>query len=152
MLQWRMPITFSIDDRLGIIRETWSGVCTIEDLRGLWTHYMSDPEILALRVTYADLRTASISFAGWQMRSLVKAVVDPVLQGRDWLTAIVVDGPIQLGMSRQFQEFADHFSRDAIFFDPQDALEWLVRGRAEMSAGRALPWGAPPGSRTKQPH
>ena len=147
-----MPITFSIDPKLGIIREKWSGVCTIEDLRGLWTIYMSDPEVLALRVSYADLREASITFAGWQMRSLIKAVVDPVLQGRDWLTAIVVSGPIQLGMSRQFQEFADHFSRDAIFFDPQDALEWLMRGRAEMSAGRAMPWGTPPGTCTQQPH
>jgi hypothetical protein len=147
-----MPITFSVDNRLGIVRETWIGAVTAQDLRSLWTGYMADPEILALRVTYVDLRAASITFAGSQMRSLIKEVVDPVLQGREWLTAIVVSGPLQLGMSRQFQEFADHFSHDAIFFDDQDALEWLMRQRAERSLGRAAPWGLPPGTSTHEPH
>jgi len=147
-----MPITFSVDNRLGIVRETWIGAVTARDLRSLWTGYMADPEILALRVTYVDLRAASITFAGSQMRSLIKEVVDPVLQGREWLTAIVVSGPLQLGMSRQFQEFADHFSHDAIFFDDQDALEWLMRQRAERSLGRAAPWGLPPGTSTHEPH
>ena len=147
-----MPISFTIDNKLGIIRETWSGKVTVEDVRALWSHHVSDPEALALRATLADLRDATIEFGGWQMGRLIETVVDPVLQGRGWITAILVEGPVQLEMSRQFQELADHFSHDAIFFEEHDALEWLIRQRAgSMAGGRSIPWGDP-GKRSGDPH
>ena len=137
-----MPILFDIDRKLGIIRETWVGSVTAEDVKQLWSHYLADPEILALRATLADLRDATLEFGGAQLRRLVETVVDPQVQGRDWITAIVVAGPVQLELSRQYQDLAEHFSRDAIFFDAHDALEWLMRQRAKPHpVGRWAPWG-----------
>jgi hypothetical protein len=137
-----MPIFYDIDRKLGIIRERWTGSVTAEDVKLLWTRYLADPEILALRATLADLREATLEFGGAQLRRLVQTVVDPQVQGRDWISAIIVAGPVQLDISRQYQDLADHYSRDAIFFDEHDALEWLLRQRATPHGmGRWAPWG-----------
>ena len=137
-----MPIAFTIDRKLGIVREYWAGSVTAEDVKELWSHYLSDPEIMGLRATLADLREATLDFGGAQLRRLVSTVVDPQVQGRDWISAIIVAGPVQLEMSRQYQELAENYSRDAIFFDEHDALEWLMRQRASPhGVGRWAPWG-----------
>jgi len=47
------------------------------------------------------------------------------LKGRAWHTAIVVANPVQFGVSRQYQAFADRYSKDAIFGNEWDALRWL---------------------------
>jgi hypothetical protein len=146
-----MPITFSIDRNFGIIREMWVGRISSGEVSEHWTRLLTDPDALALRASLADLRAASLDFGGWQMRRLIDTVVNPLLQGRDWISAMIVAGPMQLGMTRQYQDLADHYSRDAIFFNDHDALEWLMRQRAGSHApGRSAPWGD--GPRTSEPH
>ena len=49
----------------------------------------------------------------------------PALNGRDWTTAIVVDRPVQFGVSRQYHVFAERYSKDCIFHDYDAALRWL---------------------------
>ena len=73
-----------------------------------------------------DLRDASIQFTGSELSGLVEAVVLPTLKGRNWTTAIVVGRPDQFGVSRQYQVFAERYSRDSIFHDYDTALQWLV--------------------------
>ena len=74
-----------------------------------------------------DLRGANIRFTGNELSNLVSTVVTPVLNGRDWRTAIVVEEPVQFGVSRQYQVFAERFSTDAIFHDYDEALRWLLQ-------------------------
>jgi len=137
-----MPITYSIDHKLGIVRETWTGEITVDDVRAAWTHYLTDPEILALRATLADVRGASFKFSAWDVRRLIQTLVDPMLRGRDWITAIVLSGPSQLDMTRHYQELAEHYSRDAIFFSEGEALQWLIHERIGLPGeGRWSPWG-----------
>lgn len=121
-----MPISYSIDAQLGIIVETWVGDVSAGDLAEYWRSYLADPEVLALRRTLVDLRQAHPTFNGRELSALISSIVDPVLQGRDWKTAIVVDKPVQYGISRQYHAFAEHYSHDAIFGDPASALEWLT--------------------------
>jgi hypothetical protein len=121
-----MPISYSIDSRLGIILETWVGNVSAKDLADYWRSYLANPEVLSLRRTLVDLRQAHPVFTGSELSGLISSIVDPVLQGRDWKTAIVVDKPVQFGISRQYHAFAEHYSRDAIFSDPASALEWLT--------------------------
>jgi len=121
-----MGITYSIDDNLGIIRETWTGDVSAQDLATYWNHYLADPRVLSIRKTLVDLRDATPTFSGQQLSALIRAVVDPVLQGRDWKTAIVVAQPVQFGVSRQYHAFAQHYSTDSIFSDPATALAWLT--------------------------
>ena len=74
-----------------------------------------------------DLRAAEIRFAGQQLDDLVQALVVPKLNGLNWTTALVVNAPIQYGVSRQYQVFAERYSKDSIFNDYNEAEAWLLK-------------------------
>jgi hypothetical protein len=120
-----MPISYSIDADRGLIVEAWQGDVTAADLRGYWHGYLADPRVMALRRTLVDLRQARILFTGEELFDLVCDVVQPALAGRRWTTAILVARAVQLGVSKQYQVFAEAYSRDAIFDDYDKALRWL---------------------------
>ena len=124
-----MPITYRLDRTARLVEETWTGRVDKEDLKAYWLRFLADPEVLAIRRTLVDLRASTPVFTGDQLDDLVQTVVLPVLGDRDWQTAIVVDGPLQFGVSRQYQVFAERYSTDAIFNDIDKARTWLL-GRA----------------------
>ena len=119
------PISYSIDRSLGIIFEVWRGDVTAADLGSYWKAYLANPEVLELRRTLVDMREATICFTGGEMLELVSNLVIPLLRGRDWKTAIVVQKPDQFGVSRQYHFFAEQYSTDSIFFESDEALRWL---------------------------
>jgi hypothetical protein len=121
-----MPISYTIDEEKGFITEVWTGEVAASDLKSYWRRYLADPEVLSIRRTLVDLRECRILFRGVELSSLIKEMVIPILEGRDWKTAIVVDHPTQFGVSRQYQAFAESYSYDAIFSDPEDARRWLL--------------------------
>ncbi len=120
-----MPITYSIDRVQNLIHEVWTGEIRATDLAEYWNRYLGDPEVLAIRRTLVDLRQAVILFKGSDLEVLIQNIVLPVLAGRDWKTAIVVDMPLQQGISRQYQVFAERYSKDAIFRSIEEARNWL---------------------------
>jgi hypothetical protein len=124
-----MPITYVVDREVGVIHEKWSGEVDAAELGDYWRGYLSDSAVLDLRATLVDMRSAEIQFTGAELKSLIASVVNPVLEGRSWLTAIVVDHPVQFGVSRQYHAFAEHYSEDAIFSDPEAAMGWLLQHR-----------------------
>ena len=120
-----MPITYSLDAERGLIFESWSGDVSASDLADYWRAYLADPEVMAIRRTVVDLRDSNPTFTGAELSSLIHNIVFDVLGERDWITAIVVAKPLQFGVSRQYQVFAECYSRDAIFEDPDLALAWI---------------------------
>jgi hypothetical protein len=122
-----VPITYSIDEETGVIFEVWEGDVTAACLRRYWELYLADPQVMAIRRTLVDLREARIRFTGAELSSLISTVVVPALEGRDWTTALVVARPVEFGVSRQYQVYAERYSRDAIFEDYTVALAWLTR-------------------------
>jgi hypothetical protein len=125
--QERAAISYSVDKTLGVILEVWSGDIVAADLRLHWNAVLTDPDALALRTTLSDLRSANIRFDGNELSSVISNVVIPLLNGRDWRSAVVVDRPVQFGVSRQYQVFAEQFSTDSIFYDYDEALRWLLQ-------------------------
>jgi hypothetical protein len=119
------PISFSIDREQGIVFEIWRGAITAAHVRRYWETLLSNADALAFRRTLADLREANLQLTGKELSGLVSEVVIPMLNGLDWRTAIVVARPAQFGVSRQYQVFAQTFSTDQIFYDPDEALRWL---------------------------
>jgi hypothetical protein len=119
-----MPITYRLDRDAGIIEETWTGSVSIQQLRDYWTGYLADPEVIALRRTVVDMRAADIDFTGAELASLVQSVL-PVLGELRWLSALVVSHPVQFGVGRQYQAFAETYSKDAIFENIDSAKTWL---------------------------
>ncbi len=111
------------DLELQVIFERWSGPITAEDLGRHWRSCLADPAAMALRRTVADLRGATPGFTSAERARLINETVLPTLQGRDWVTAIIVDQPVPFGISRQHQVFAESCSADAIFDEPERALE-----------------------------
>jgi len=122
-----MPITYSIDQRHQIISEVWTGEISAMDLAAHWKKLLADPDVLALRRTLVDLRKCQIAFSGDQLFDLVRTLVEPALNGRDWRSALLVGGSVHFGVSRQYQSFAQMYSKDAIFHDENAALKWLLR-------------------------
>jgi len=121
-----MPITYSIDREKKLITEVWTGEISAECLKAYWQQYLANPEVLEIRRTLVDLRQAEILFRGSDLDALIKNIVLPVLNGRVWKTAIVVEKPFQFGVSRQYQAFAERYSKDAIFRDMVEARHWLI--------------------------
>jgi hypothetical protein len=122
-----MPITYTIDPAKRLITEVWTGEISALDLRSYWDRYLRDPAVMAIRRTIADLCEAKIRFTGADLNELIDELVLPILNGRDWKTAIVVKEPHQFGVSRQYQVFAGSYSQDSIFGSVEDALQWLNR-------------------------
>jgi hypothetical protein len=120
-----MPITYTIDYDQKLITEVWTGEIRAVDLAEHWQRYLGNPDVLAIRRTIADLRQAVILFNGSDMNYLIHTLVQPVLAGRDWKTAIVIEKSLQFGMSRQYQVLAEKYSKDAIFYSIEEARSWF---------------------------
>lgn len=120
-----MPIQRSIDADNGYTIEVWSGSISITYLKEYWTEFLSDPELLKIRRSIVDIRNAEIGFSGQELSDLIQWLVIPKLKGLSWTTAIIVAQPLQYGISRQYQVFADTYSKDAIFTDYESAAAWL---------------------------
>lgn len=119
------PISYTVDAALGVIFEVWRGDVSGLDLRHHWEVFLKDPEVMAIRKTHADLREANILFTGNDLMQLVEKVAIPLLHGLEWKTAIVTRQAVQVGVSHQYQVFADLFSTDSLFEDSDEALRWL---------------------------
>lgn len=126
------PISYQIDKAQNIILETWTGTVKAGDLRDYWVEYLEDPEVMCCRRTLVDLRACTMELSGMDLMVLIDSVVVPKLNGRDWQTAIVVASPTQYGVSRQYSAFADLYSRDQIFNDPEEAKAWLLQQQNEV--------------------
>ena len=120
-----MPITYTIDREQKLISEVWTGEIRAADLAEYWKQYLCDHDVMEIRRTIVDLRQAVILFNGSEMDNLIQSIVLPALKGKDWKTAIVVDSPLQFGISRQYQVFAGHYSKDSIFRSMEEARSWL---------------------------
>ena len=105
---------------------TWSGEIRRDDIERHWRKLLTDDVALDIRRTVSDLRFATIAFRGVDFADLIRTIALPALAGRRWHTAIVVDQPLQFGVSRQYQALAEAYSRDAIFSNVDDALAWLL--------------------------
>jgi len=122
-----MPITYEVFPFDGVIRETWCGEITISVLRLHWETMLRDHECLRLRRTLADLRQASLEFSERELQDAVREVGFPLLEGRDWISAIVVRRSLQLRMASRYHAVASIFSQDAIFSMEEEAQRWLAR-------------------------
>ncbi len=120
-----MPIAYTINHEKNLIYETWTGEVRIDDLATYWKQYLADPEVLKIRRTIVDLRTCVIIFNGTEFDDLIQKIVLPIMGGLKWTTAIIVSRPVQFGVSRQYQVFAERYSRDSIFFSMADAEKWI---------------------------
>lgn len=124
-----MSIAYEISSVDSLVTETWTGEISIADLRQHWTLLMQDSNALALRRTLADLRGSTVLVSGEELSSAIRELVEPHLNGRDWITAIVVSTPAQFRLSSSYQGSAGAYSHDVIFSTVEEARRWLLKQR-----------------------
>ena len=122
-----MSISYEVLPLEGIILETWCGDITIATLRAHLDTMLRDAACLRLAKSLADVRQATVLFTDQDLRTALRDVALPLLQGRDWISAIVVQGPLQLHMASRYHALAAMFSQDAVFCQVDEAERWLLR-------------------------
>ena len=120
-----MPISYTIDDEHRYIVETWTGMITAAYLGEFMRRFLADPVVTAIGRTVVDIRECRLLFSGEQLAELVENIVVPMMNGRKWISAIVVNDPIQFEITRQYHLLAESYSRDSIFGTLEDAIAWL---------------------------
>jgi hypothetical protein len=120
-----MPITYTIDHADRLIYVTFDGPVTGAELFEHWQAFMSDPPVLDIRRSIADLRGATLEFGYEELRTLIAEVLAPHLSEAPFRTAVVVASPTTFGVSRQYQALMSTLSDDSIFTDYDEALAWI---------------------------
>ena len=128
-----MTISYEIQWAEPLIVETWRGEVTIDELRAHWGDLFRDDDVMKIRRTLVDLRSAEIGFSDAELDRAVNEVVLPALQGRDWITAIVVDTSRQLHVSSRYHSYAARYSSDVVFSSVEDANRWLLKQDSERT-------------------
>ena len=68
----------------------------------------------------------SISGAG---NEVVVTVGIPLLKGRVWPNALLVDRPLKFGVARQFSVFTEVVANVQVFYEEAEAIRWLQAQR-----------------------
>lgn len=124
-------IAYSIDFDQRIVLETWSGRISDVVLDRHWSACLSDPQVLGIKRTLADLRHCEVTFTGRQWVETIERFVlaNEALSG--WQSAIVVNQSYIYGIARQFLSYTSDFITGQIFDSPSDAFDWLARSQSD---------------------
>lgn len=121
-----VPITYTTDVQRRVVLTTWTGLVSVDEVRAHWIALFEDPEVVSAKRILADLTGASVMFAGAELARLLRDIVAPRVKGERWVNALVVARPDQYGSSRQFSTFNEQLGSDAIFFDRDEAIAWIL--------------------------
>jgi hypothetical protein len=125
-----MPHEFAFDPDRGLARLTARGVYGAGDIMAMLTAFRDDPRLRAGMDLLADLRQATFTLGGDDLRRLLRAMVESSAQHGAHRTAVVVSSPLMFGLSRQVASYLDVFRMPAtfqIFYDLAAAEAWLAQ-------------------------
>lgn len=122
-----MTITYELKPSERLVVETWRGEVSIDELRGHWSDILGNDDVMKIRRTLVDLRTATIAFSDAELDRAIHEVVFPALHGRNWITAIVVNTPRQLHLGSRYHSYAARYSSDVVFSSVDAARRWLLK-------------------------
>lgn len=119
------PIRYAVDPVSNLIFVEWVGVVTTEDLFAHWSEYLTNEAVMNSRRNVVDLTGAIIRISGADLNYLIQRLVKPTLEGKGWITALIVSNDYQYGVSRQYGAYAEHYSTDQIFKSAPEAIAWI---------------------------
>lgn len=133
VFQHTPKIRYVVDTMAEVTWEQWTGNVGQADLAAHWQMLLKNEDVIQRRRTIVDLTRATIDLRGQDLQSLIDDIVVPLLSGKTWITAIIVNSAFQHGFSRQYGAFADMYSVDQIFRSEADALAWINTQKHEAS-------------------
>lgn len=121
-----MPINWSIDDGLSIIRVVLTGTVTDEDLQALYTGVIAADEfekgfpVLLDGTGVADLKVST----AYIHRMAIESAKHPNIM------AMVMSKGVGFGLARMYQTLTDSDAKTVnVFSDKDQALSWLLDQR-----------------------
>lgn len=121
-----MPISYNFDRESGITMVTCTGVLKYNDVSEHWSEIYTDAQVLDGGRVLVDMREAKVEVSKAEFVKL--ATEDwPAEATAQLVMAVVVATPEQFDAARQFQLLAREGSPHQIFFDDDDARDWLMR-------------------------
>ena len=123
-----MAIVHSHDPEIGMTHVACTGPLRAAELARHWAEIYSDPVVLDAGRVFVDLRACDIDFTGAELLELA---------GRDWpqgqtanlRLAVLVATPEQFDAARQFQLLARSDAQHHVFFNEDEAIDWLLSDR-----------------------
>ena len=122
-----MPIEYAIDEDLGVVFATASGVLTEDELLEHKRKVISDPNFKPGFVELSDVRSVSdLAISASGLERFVAQDDSDAERLRDYKLAIVVSGALEFGMGAMYEMMSRANNRDVrIFRDLGLAKEWL---------------------------
>ena len=121
-----MPIEYQIYSERGIVYRKFTGKITLADLGRHRRELLADPGIPETFALAADLRECEMAVSADELRGLVRTVIEPHMEGRRWVSALVVAEGAQRDLTDQFVEHSRECGVTEVFADPDAAVEWLL--------------------------
>ena len=126
-----MPIEYRIDTELRAVVRRIAGEIDRPELELHWRDMLSDPDVPEPIAILTDMREANVRLTHDEVQGMIRNIIRPALAGRKWISALVVASPLQFGQTRQFMAYTDECGWSGLFYDPDEAREWLLRTAAE---------------------
>ncbi len=124
-----MPITYSIDPKLGVIFTTAWDVLTVEELFEHKRKLAADPDFKPGMVELSDVR--QITELDVTPEGIGRFVAQDTISAeklRDYKLAIIVSQEVVFGMARMYEMMTEqNVSNVAVFRDLEEAKTWLGR-------------------------
>ena len=121
-----MPITYRIEENLGVVFRMFTGEITLDVLADHYGELLADPEAEEMMTWVTDMRACSLTVRGEEIRELVRQHIQPLMHGRRWHCAAIVDTPVQCGATNQFAVYSAECGDTRIFYDQHEAFTWAA--------------------------
>lgn len=123
-----MPITYKIDPVLGIVIADWIGVVSEKEITDHMKEMLGDKAAFACGKSVADLRKLTeLKYKFDDIYNLSRTVIKPLLRGRRWKTAILVNDTNYFGVGLQFEWLTEGIVDSSVFTDESVAFNWIIQ-------------------------
>lgn len=122
-----MPITYKIDPVLGIVISDWHGVVSEKEITDHMKEMLSDKEAFTCGKSIADLRKMTeLKYKFDDIYHLSRTVIKPLLGGRRWKTAIIVNNTPYFAIGLQFEWLTEGIVDSSVFTEESAAFNWII--------------------------
>lgn len=121
-----MPISYRIDNDFGVVFRMFTGEITLGVLSSHYEKLLSDPEAKKMMTWVTDMRGCTLNVRGDDIRELVRQHIEPLMQGRQWQCAAIVETAVQYGATNQFAVYSAECGQTRVFYDQIEAMEWAA--------------------------
>ena len=136
-----MPIETRIDDTLGIRIHTLTGPVEPEQIAAELTGTVSDPDFDPKMPALWDIRAATGSLTGSQVRDLAQLVGGLWREQRPPRVALLVASGLHYGLARMYEQYIDLTRKMdmKVFKVDEEALTWLTSSQSPPVPPAPLP-------------